>query len=123
MSLMSHMSEITQNEKGYYASGVFKVDYKAAGYKDLLEVARRRSKDENFYYLELRKVSADNRWLQFVYFMPTHAEDTESKWGPIKNIYKKELQTLYDAWFYAWDYMESDEINPDRILVSKAIVL
>lgn len=70
MSPMSHMSEITQNERGYFSSGVFKVDYKAAGYKELLELARKRSKDENFYYLEVRKVSPDNRGLQFAYYMP-----------------------------------------------------
>ena len=116
------MSE-TNKIWGYYASWVFKVDYKAAWYKELLEIARTRVKDTNFKYLELRKVSPDNRWLQFVYFDKVQSEDTESKWWAIKNIYKKQLQELYAAWFYAWDYMESDEIDPDRILVSQAIVL
>ncbi len=57
------MSENYEDAKPqcYYSSGVFKVDYKSAGYKDLIEIAKERSKDPDFYHLEVRRVSPENR--------------------------------------------------------------
>ncbi len=113
-----------ETKKCYYASGVFKVDYRSAGYKDLKELAQKWAKDENFYFLEVRKVSNNNWWFQFVYYMPTIDEgNIEQNGGPIKNIYGKELKDLYPEGLYAYDYHESDVFNEENVLVSKALPL
>jgi hypothetical protein len=61
---MSH-----EEKKCYYASGVFKVDFKSAGYKDLKELAVKWSQDSHFMFLEVRKVSQENWGIQFAYYV------------------------------------------------------
>lgn len=97
--------------KHYIAAGVFKVDYKAAGYPDLLKIAQEWAQDPNFYELVVRKVSENNFGIQFVYI--SKDPDKEN----IKN-YKKALLEKYpkdEGGVYAWDYNESvSESDTDK---------
>jgi hypothetical protein len=118
------MSE--KNKHSYYvAAGVFKVDYKAAGYPDLHTIAKEWAKDANFHELIVRKVSEDNFGIQFVYISSNPDQENIKK-------YKQELLQKYpkdqNGGMYAWDYNESkwfsDEENPtfnDMIVVLKGI--
>ena len=116
------MSEIYENQpvQCYYASGVFKVDYKSAWFKDLFAIAQGWSKDEKFHYLEVRKVSPENRGIQFVYY-DADAKGSSEKGGVIRHIYKKQLLEKFEKWFYAWDYMECDENPQERVIVFKPL--
>lgn len=114
---------MSHTQKGYYASWVFKVDFKSAWYKELLEIARTRAQDPWFYHLEIRKVSPENRWIQFVYCIVADDVPSSQWWGAMRHTYKKQLQDTYGNGVYAWDYYESDEIDRDRIIVSKALTI
>ncbi len=115
---MSH-----ESNQVYYASGVFKVDYKSAWYKELRLLAQRWVEDKNFYFLEVRKVSNDNRGLQFVYYLPS-LEGSSEKWEwPMRKKYNKELKDLYGEGFYAWDFYECDTPPQENVFVSKALPL
>lgn len=116
---------MSEQKHPYYSSGVFKVDYESAGYKDLKKIATKRAEDENFYFLEVRKVSPNNWGIQFSYFNPNILEKDyieKSEW-PIRHIYKKELSALYGDWFYARDYTEWNKTPTWNVIVSKAIPL
>lgn len=107
--------------KQYVAAGVFKVDYKAAGYPDLLKLAQEWAQDPHFYELIVRKVSEDNFGIQFVYI----SNDPEN--SNIKK-YKKDLLEKYPkeaGGVYAWDYHESsiDTDGKDKIIESDMIVV
>ena len=71
----------------HFASGVFKVDVKKARYADLFTLAKRRSEDDCFYSLIIRKVSRLNYGIQFIYY-----SNDESQ---LIDQYRKEIESLY----------------------------
>lgn len=72
------MSNKTEINKSFlsYAAGVFKVDFTAAGYKDLLEIAKAWAKNPNFYQLVVRTVTETNWGIQFLYISSTPNDKT-----------------------------------------------
>jgi hypothetical protein len=119
------MSENKQNQTRYFASGVFKVDYRVAGYKDLLEVARDwASKDSNFLYLSVRTVSQQNYGIEFIYSCNVEAGEKDD-FNPMKD-YKNQLLNMFGKsnenthGVYAWDYnqliYESDQDLPESVI-------
>lgn len=102
-------------KRSFLSAGVFKVDKKFAGYKDLYAVAQERKKDENFYELIIRNVSEDNYGIQFVYYEDEYSEDKIAK------IYKKQLEQLYGKGLYAWDVASSNGPVNDTLVVLKSL--
>lgn len=85
----------------YFAAGVFKVDFRAAGYPDLLAVAREWRRDPNFHELIVRSVSDKNFGIQFVYL------STDGRPKAIKQ-YRDQLRGRFGEGLYATDYCEYD---------------
>ncbi|MBP6909995.1 hypothetical protein KBC03_00100 [Patescibacteria group bacterium] len=109
--------------KKLFAAGVFKVDYKSAGYKDLYELAQERKKDENFYELIVRRVAEQNYGIQFVYIdhnLVSAEKVTTDSYDNKMTAYKKQLHDKYGKGFYAWDYYATDEGYDDNLIVLKS---
>lgn len=115
------MSQKPKNPLRYYLScGVIKFDYKAAGYPDVMKIAREWAQDENFHELIVRKVSEENFGIQFVYA----AEN--SKTYVVEDL-RKELVKRFGKGIYAWDIEESTkdsfEDGFDSILVLRPLTI
>jgi hypothetical protein len=102
---------IKSTHKFYLASGVFKLDYKAAGYPDLMKIAQEWSKDPNFHELIIRGVSERNLGIQFLYISEDPMNENIGK-------YKDELIEKFgrgkDA-LYAWDFHESSSESKEEV--------
>lgn len=102
----------------YFAAGVFKIDFRVAGFPDLLKVAQEWAKDLNFHELIIRGVSDKNFGIQFVYI----AQNLNDR--PVIYL-KNDLIQRFGKGLYAIDYEEStssdlDKSNPyDCIVVMK----
>jgi hypothetical protein len=88
--------DIKTSQLQYFAAGVFKVDHSAAGYPDLLAVAREWAKDPGFVELLVRKVSKDNWGIQFVYA-------SKAKERPMK-VCQEQLRAKYGESVCAVDF-------------------
>lgn len=125
------MSEQKQTHKYYFAAGVFKIDYRAAGYAQLREIAEEWAKDPNFYLLMVRGVSEKNFGIEFIYW--AEIEDNEDPTFLGVKKYREELITKFGKnegkpGFYAWDYesgfYESDNgmNKPESLVVYKPLI-
>lgn len=85
----------------YFAAGVFKIDFRAAGYPDLLAIAREWRNDPNFHELVIRSVSDKNFGIQFVYI------STDGRTKAIRQ-YRDQLRGRFGEGLYATDYCEYD---------------
>ncbi len=109
--ICQYMSEEKNLSKFYYSAvGVFKIDYKSAGYPDLMKIAKEWAQDSNFYELFVRGVSEKNFGIQFIYYM---ISDKELDEHPIKK-YKNELKEKFGSGFYAWDYSSGNGKGDDH---------
>ena len=83
----------------YFAAGVFKLDYKVAGYPELKRLAQEWAKDSNFHELLVRHVSESNFGIQFVYVSNQECrslvkqlrEELEHRFGKVYAIDCEEL--------------------------------
>lgn len=122
---MSQDTSAPSAKDNYYLSaGVFKLDFRFAGYPDIKRITSEWAEDSNFTQIIIRKVSKNNLGIHFVYF--TDNFDYSDKTTPIMK-YKKQLQTQFGEGLYAWDVSESadsklDIISAD-IVVNKVINL
>lgn len=100
------MSANNATPQSYFAAGVFKLDYKSAGFPDLMRVAKEWAQDPNFYEIIVRTVSDKNFGIQFVYI----AKGVEG--NPIK-AYQDKLVQQFGKGHYAVDYnyMNSSDSN------------
>ena len=93
----------------HFSSGVFKVDVKSARYADLLALAQKRSQDESFYSLVIRKVSRLNYGIQFIYYTTDEKKSIDH--------YRTEIESLYgtegNKWVYAVDYAVHTSVMED----------
>ena len=95
--------------RGYYAAGVFKLDYTVAGFPDLLKVAQEWSKDPGFHELVVRKVSESNFGIQFVYigqdrdrgFIAQFRHELEKRFG---SVYAVDYNEISSENLADWDY-------------------
>jgi len=88
---------MSENRK-LFAAGVFKVDKKSAGYKDLYDLAQERKNDENFHELIVRRVSEDNYGIQFVY-IDNNIGEAKIGMNSSENMmsaYKQQLHNKFD---------------------------
>lgn len=122
--------EKTQN-KYYFAAGVFKIDYRAAGYAELRKIAEEWAKDSNFYLLMVRGVSEKNFGIEFIYWAKVNDSETFEDFEGIKK-YKNQLLEKYGRneekpGFYAWDYesghyeTDSEMQKPESVVVYKPL--
>ena len=74
------MSEQGSGKPVYLAAGVFKLDYKVAGYPELKKVAQEWAKDPGFQELIVRHVSETNFGIQFVYFSAQPQRGRVKQW-------------------------------------------
>lgn len=110
-------------KKGYFylAIGVFKVDYKCAGYPDVRKVAEEWKEQKGFYSLFIRKVSKDNYGIQFVYL----SKDPDA---PKISMFRHDLERRFGIGLYAVDYQETEEHMPleekiqDWLILEKSIL-
>lgn len=121
-----NLLESEMSEQNTYAShfvcGVIKVDYKVAGYRDLMKVAQEWAQDENFYELIVRTVSERNFGIQFTYY----AEGTQGGW--FGDTYIKPFLAKYPSYAVdlAYDGRTREEVKGevlDAVVVSKALPL
>jgi hypothetical protein len=91
--------DLKTSQLQYFAAGVFKVAHSAAGYPDLLAVAREWAKDPGFVELIVRKVSKDNWGIQFVYA-------SEAKERPIESC-REQLRARYGESVCAVDFCQN----------------
>jgi hypothetical protein len=112
----------------YFVAGVYKFDFKVAGYPDLKKVAQKWAQDPNFQEVIVRFVSEDNQGIQFVYLAIEDGESTESPKDKFKPYYEDVSKIgngpyAYDVQFrsYHFDSEEAmDEFLKDYIFVLKS---
>ena len=109
------MSELNPKSVCFVASGVFKLDYKVAGYPDLKKVAPEWAKNPCFYGLIVRKVSESNFGIQFVYLSESPCK------GKMKE-YRNELENRFGK-VYAVDYHESIDTSPNNDILDDIVVM
>jgi hypothetical protein len=79
----------------------------SAGAPQLREIAQQRAqKDPHFTNLVVRKVSKENMWIHFTYINPSleveNSLEVDQLW------FKKELETQFGNWIYAYDIRSTD---------------
>ena len=74
------MSEQTSGKPAYLAAGVFKLDYRAAGYPELKRLAQEWAQDADFHELIVRHVSEANFGIQFVYISDRPQRGKVKQW-------------------------------------------
>ena len=99
-----HLSDRLSEDRGYFAAGVFKIDYTKAGFPDLMKVALEWSKDPGFHELVVRKVSESNFGIQFVYIGQNRERGFIAK-------FRNELVERFGG-VYAVDYNEMTSEEP-----------
>ena len=105
----------------YGATGVIKFDFKVAGYKDLLKVAKKLAEDDWFQQIIIRSVSEKNLGIQFLYLKEFEREQLPT--GKTFS-YLLELRDEFGDWLYARDVEcgnLSNETIKDYIIISKDI--
>ena len=99
-----------------FVSGVIKVDYKLAGWPDLMKVAREWANDPNFYEIIVRSVSETNFGIQFTYYSSNGVPKGKSR-ELIDDVAKRFGKV------YAFDVSEVTSNCDDRSVTDGVVVL
>jgi len=105
------MSQQTSGKPAYLAAGVFKLDYRVAGYPELKRLAHEWAKDADFHELIVRHVSDTNFGIQFVYISDRPQRGKVKEW-------RQELEEKFGK-VYAIDcaeYTPSPAPNQEGVL-------
>lgn len=100
------MSQKNKEYRAMLIAGVYKIDFTAGGYKDLLEIAQEWSKDPNFHEIIIRAVSETNWGIQFVYISPDASAEGFEK-------HKKLIKERFSEGLYAKDVSYSSCTSDD----------
>ncbi len=108
--------------RGFLCIGVIKLDYKVAGYPDLVRFAKKWVGEASFVQLIVRKVSSSNFGYQFVYLdnESKSSKEGERKWKEVYDLVVKEFGSVY-ANDYEYTSLDNEHKLEDYFIVNKAI--
>ena len=109
----------SQNLGSFYAAGIFRFNYKKAGYPDVIKIARQWAKDPNFYQLIVRNIPDSSFGIQFIYISKFSSRDIISEYT--EQLQKKDLLISVD---YQSSKEESSDTNrfEDNIIMLKSYI-
>jgi hypothetical protein len=102
------MSDSVKKHSCTLVAGVFKFDFKVAGWPELMKVARDWAQDPHFHEIIVRHVSETNLGLQFVYLSQ---ENNEHKFDELKKDLTERVGKVY-----AWDVNTITRDTPEEVL-------
>jgi hypothetical protein len=116
------LKSLTKRKEAYTVdAGVFKLDYKVAGWPDLVKVGSAWAKDPNFHEIIVRNASERNLGIQFVYVYKQALPATDLNKGAKYRELGEELKRRFGK-YYACD-ISTVTVNPSDGLPSSVVVL